>query len=247
MSELSAALDQITAQILPPSEQLFLGSTVLMANGFPGNRAVDPGVVPIITANYVSPDHELPLPTPKGDAYLRQTFVPAVGPGEVVVCNTLISGLREYYAEVGLLPEDSVILEVEPNSEPADRYGFPRTDPLETLNGQLELVSANGDELYLSSTFNGDSITEQATALGLKTLEGRAPSSSSNHKSKLRESARKYGFDVLPGRTLSVWEDLDEIDGADWNTNGGSWLKFPTGSGGDLVIHIKGEATHEEV
>ena len=206
---------------------LSLGHTTLDANNLSGQ--------PFITGNYVSPQHELPLPWPDGDWYLRQTFVPAVQPGETVICNTLIPGLLDYYRQTGILSDDISVIEVEPS---ASQYGFPHTDPLENLGVEI----SDNETGFLLSTFTGRQITRQAVELGLSTVE-QSPSEFSNNKARLREAATLYGFELLPGTIIFSHSQLDEIYQAEWNTNHGTWLKTATGSGGDLVQHIPGRLT----
>src|SRR3989344_3416674 len=223
----------INQQTIATSE-LSLGHSVLMANNLEGGR-------PVLTANFVSPDHELPLPWPEGDWYLRQSFVPAVSPGETVICHTLIGGLLEYYHDIGLIPPDAEIIQVEPKT-PISGYGFPATDALEVLRGEVEF---SADDLkVLCSTFGGSKVNEQARDLNLQTI-ARAASNLSNHKARLRQAAAEHEFTMLPGINVNDWEDLEPATLADWNTEHGTWLKFPTGSGGDLVIKVDGVATDE--
>lgn len=209
-------------------ETLSIGNTTLRANGLEG-RAIQ-------TANYVSPEHRQPLPYPSGDWYLRQTFVPAIAEGETVVCHTLIDGLLPYYKEIGLIPETSTILQIEPQTDEVIAHGFPVTDPMEILKGQV-LFEDDSNPLTMVSTFTGPTITDQAHALGLQTID-RSPSIESNNKSRLREAAPRYGFTMLPGMVLSEWEDLEQVVAASWNSDKGMWMKFPTGSGGDLVYKV---------
>jgi len=218
-------------------QELSLGQTTLQANGILGT--------PLITGNYVSPEHRLPLPAPIGDHYLRQTFVPAVQEGEVVVCNTLVEGLLRYYKQVGLVLNDSQVIEVEPGNTESVPYGYPVTDPLQALVNNVQIrVDDECSPATLISTFTGPEISAQADALGLLTLE-REPSSKSNSKALLRESSVAYGFSMLPGAVVRTEEELNAVLDTDWNTENGIWLKFPTGSGGDLVYRIEGKATPE--
>jgi hypothetical protein len=209
---------------------LSLGNGVLEANEIHDAAAV-------VTGNYVNPDHALPLPYPQGDWYLRQTMVPALRSGETVIAHTLIPGLADYYRDVGLLPQDATVIEVDPQKNGSNSFGFPYTDPLEVLRGSRQF-----DGQYLCPTFNGAFVEAQAKDLNLRTLD-RAESTLSNHKSRLREAADEYGFRVLPGMALSHPKDMQIAGEAEWNTEHGAWLKFPTGSGGDLVIRIKEQVT----
>ncbi|MBA3723406.1 MAG: hypothetical protein H0W89_00735 [Candidatus Levybacteria bacterium] len=196
------------------------------------NSHENDNATPVVTLNYVGPDHRLPLPYPEGDWYLRGTAVPAARPGEIVITNTLIPGLLDYYRKVGLVTEGTDIMEVEPGRD----YGFPHTDPLETLGGQVELQ--NGvSPLSLVSTFSSNLVDEQERILGLQSL-ARPDSALTNDKARFREAASNYGVRMLPGTVLSDWGQFAEVEDEYAGAAHGVWLKAPTGSGGDLVHHI---------
>ena len=213
--------------------RLSLGHTTLRANNINGH--------PVITGNYVNPQHELPLPWPDGDWYLRQTFVPAAQTGETVICNSLIPGLVDHYMRVDLLPDDISIIEVEPRSASPDDYGFPATDPLEELGVDF----SRADNPYLCSTFSGPAISAQAERLGLNVVTPQTPSHLSNNKSRLRNAAETFGINMLPGATIGHPNDIEAILEADWNTDHGCWIKVATGSGGDLVRRVNGRLTKQ--
>ncbi len=213
---------------------LSIGNSVLEANGING-RAV-------VTGNYISPMGNLPLPWPDGDWYLRQTLVPAIREGETVICNTLIPGLLDYYREVGLIPENTAFITSDPLVDGEVQYGFPFTDPLENLPGDYTF----DDDSYLCSTFGGSEVSQQAARLGLRTLD-RASSDFTNNKAFLRQMAAANNIDMLPGALLSSFDQIDAIVSADWNTDAGAWLKFPTGSGGDLVYKLNGPFDEESL
>lgn len=216
---------------------LEIGNTTLRANNREGHA--------VTTGNYISPEWQLFLPYPSGDWYLRQTFVPAVGENETIVCHSLIEGLLPYYRNIGLIPQSASIIEVEPTLDGQVRYGFPFTDPLEILRNQVEF-SGNGTESTLVSTFTGSGIDTQAADLRLARLNP-APSNESNNKSRLRQASEKYGFSMLPGQILQTQDDIEMAVNSDWNTDHGVWLKFPTGSGGDLVYRIPHKASERNI
>ncbi len=225
---------------LEPSVQqevLSLGHSVLDANGIEGGR-------PIITGNYVSPNHRLPLPYPDGDWYLRQTFVPAVHEGETVICHSLLPGLLDHYTKIGLIPEGAQVIQVEPRTD-GSSYGFPGTDPLEILKGDLRM-SHRDAKAYLCSTFICDQVSQQALEMGLDTFP-RPDSTLTNNKASLRQASDRYNLSMLPGTVLQNWEDIEAAVSAEWNTTHGAWLKFPTGSGGDLVIRLSDKVKHEDI
>lgn len=218
--------------------QISLGHMMLNANNISDGT-------PVITGNYINPQHELPLPWPDGDWYLRQTFVPAVRPGETVVCNTLVPGLLEYYRDVGLIEEGAGIIEVETPQQTEPTYGFPYTDPLTTLSGEVAFENEHGPA-YLCSTFNGELVGAQADSLSLRSIQ-RASSELSNNKARLRQASEEFGFDMVPGMTLGSWDEVKIGAEASWNSAQGCWLKFPTGSGGDLVVNIPGPFTEDRL
>lgn len=226
--------EQLTDRLeVGPSTPVSLGHTTLGANNLTGT--------PVITGNYVSPQYELPLPSPDGDWYLRQTFVPAARAGEIVVCNTLIPGLAGHYNDIGLLTDEATLIEVEPAADGNSRYGFPYSDPLEQLDAGFVADGVN----YLCSTFNGEAVTRQAERLGLHTIE-RSPSALTNNNALLRQAAEEYGYVQMPGVTIAHDGELGDAIDSEWNTDNGTWLKLATGSGGDLVQHMPGRLNEEK-
>lgn len=204
-------------------EQLSLGHIFLDSNELHG--------VPVVTLNYVNPDHRLVLPYPDGDWYLRNTAVPASTCGEFIICNRLVSGLRDYYTKLGLIPNGTIIEEIEPQVDGKAAYGFPLTDPMQAMQEQY---FRGATPYYLVSTFWGELVSEQATRLGLRSLE-RPDSVITNNKAKLRRFAAVYGYDMLPGDFIREEADFIQVAQRFGHLSEGVWLKFPTGSGGDLV------------
>lgn len=215
--------------------ELGIGHTTVRAHDRINRR----DVTPVVTLNYVSPDHRLPLPYPEGDWYLRNTAVPAARPGEVVICNTLIPGLTDYYIKVGLLSDAMTIVEVEPENRPG--YGFPGTDPLARLKGQV-MFADHGNTLPLVSTFSNEMVSQQQRALGLEDLQ-RPDSAYTNDKAHLRLKADSYGIRMLPGEVVNDWKIFEQLESEYSNLPNGVWMKAPTGSGGDLVFHIPSVST----
>ncbi len=212
-----------------------LGHTALRSNNLEGE--------PFVTLNYVNPDHKLALPFPDGDWYLRNTAVPAISSGETVICNNLIEGLYEYYSRHGLIPQDSHIIEVEPDLNGEVTYGYPATDPLESLSGRVKIENSD-NPMYLVPTFSNDGVSRQQRALNIETIN-RRDSAITNNKEELRESAVRFGFQMLPGATMRSLEDVETLVQQFSSTEYGVWLKFPTGSGGDLVKRIPFVTTDE--
>lgn len=205
------------------TEQLSLGGTFLESNELRG--------VPVVTLNYVNPDHRLVLPYPDGDWYLRNTAVAASRHGEFIICNSLVDGLKDYYKRLGLIPNGTVIKEIEPQINGVAEYGFPLTDPLESMADQYFKETTSH---YLSSIFWGRLVSEQATRLGLRALE-RPDSVITNNKAMLRRFATTYGYEMLSGDFIAEKEDFSKVAERFKHLSKGVWLKFPTGSGGDLV------------
>lgn len=209
------------------SHELSLGFTTLDCNQQEGN--------PLIFLNYVNPDHRLALPSPKGDWYLVNTAVAAVRAGERVLCSKLIDGLYGYYKQLGLIPEGASIIQVEPQVDGDINYAYPATDPLTILDEQIYFT--NGDKPLVSAiTFTCKRVGYQEQNLGLKSLD-RLSSFQTNNKALFRNASFEYGYRMLPGECLSSWEDLERAAQTYGGLEYGVWLKFPTGSGGDLVYH----------
>lgn len=204
-------------------KELSLGHTFLESNQLQG--------IPVVTLNYVNPDYRLVLPSPDGDWYLRNTAVPAVRCGEFVVVTRLIDGLRSYYTRLGLIPNRATIEEVEPTINGEVMYGFPFTDPLSSMEGRY----FRGSTLYyLVSTFYGKLVSDQMVRLNLCSLQ-RPDSVITNNKAELRRFAEIYGYAMFSGMLIQNNEDLTLAEENFRQFIQGGWLKFPTGSGGDLV------------
>ncbi len=213
------------------SEKLSLGHTVLKANEVKGN--------PVVTLNFVNPDHRLTLPFPDGDWYLRNTAVPAVRDGETVLCTTLIPGLQEYYREVGLVSDGSHIVEVEPSLDKKGTLGYPFTDPLAGISGKVRLGSDGlGETSYLVPTYTNVQTESQAASIGLGSID-RVDSVVTNNKASLRRDADKYGIPMLDGSVVESDTELVDAVKKYGSLEHGVWLKFATGSGGDLVYRVK--------
>lgn len=191
---------------------------------------------PLIFLNYVNPDHRLVLPFPKGDWYLVNTAVAAVQAGETVLCSRLIDGLYQYYQHLGLIPEGASIIQVEPQVDGDVSYAYPATDPLAILSQQIHLTGGH-KQLVSTTAFTCEQVWQQEKSLGLKSLD--QPSSfQTNNKALFRQASHQYGYRMLPGECLRSWQDLARAAQTYRNLRHGVWLKFPTGSGGDLVDHI---------
>ncbi len=244
------------------NEFLSLGRTTLYANGKDG--------IPVVTLNYVCAEKALPLPYPDGDWYLRNTAIPALRGNEQIVGNMLLPGLEEYYKYIGLLPKNTTSLTVIPSLdreksiplihdtptlvqvEPASidpggnvDYGFPATDAFEALRREGITFGNHRIDMYAAMTYMSQPILEQTIELQLKEL-GQPDSHIANNKAILREAAKRFGFTILDGTIIKTLEDAEaairEFNYDDYPY--GIWLKFPTGSGGDLVYRIH-ELTEE--
>lgn len=201
----------------------------------------------VYSLNYVNGDYRLVLPFPKGDWYLINTGIPAVREHETVIGLTLIPGLLDYYRERGLIPRDSHVVEVEPQIPELRsdtigdanelRVGHPFTNPLAILQEQIIFENGNNRQHFVS-TFSNDSVDRKANHLGFDTLK-RPDSFRTNNKAEFRKAAQKYGYSVLPGKTFSEEKQIKKIVKKYKKYKHGMWLKFPTGSGGDLVVHIE--------
>lgn len=203
-------------------EGLSLGHTFLESHGLSG--------VPVVTLNYVNPDHRLVLPYPDGDWYLRNTAVPAVKSGETVICNTLIKGLMSYYERMSLVDDSRAqIMQVDPRPNGVV-YGYPATDPLARLDASF----FRGNSSYLASTFYGEQVLDQVRRLDLEPLQ-RPDSILTNNKAQLRRFAPEFGYSMLPGVLIESRDDIYEAAESFQHLSSGVWVKFPAGSGGDLV------------
>lgn len=207
---------------------LSLGFTTLNCNQQTGD--------PLVFLNYVNPDHRLALPSPEGDWYLVNTAVAAIRAGERVLCTKLIDGLYDYYKQLGLIPEGASVIQVEPQIDHDVNYGYPATDPMTILNNQIRFTN-RGRQLVSTATFTDETVRSQELNLGLESL-GRLDSFQVNNKTLFRQASNEYGYRMLPGECLGSWGDLERIAQSYADLEYGVWLKFPTGSGGDLVYHV---------
>ena len=207
-------------------------------------ESMEPDAVGVVRLNYVSPDYRLPLPTPKGDFYLGNTSAAALQEGEVAICTTLVGGLLDYYRVFGLIPQTAQIIEVTPAQGDRLQYGFPATDALELLRGRR--IFKDDRKLYLVPTFTNDLVREQARKLGMIMVD-RPDSVLTNNKARLREANGRYGYRMLAGAVLSRFGSIAEAAKEFETPEYGIWLKFPTGSGGDLVLHLDSPVTVEQI
>lgn len=215
-------------------QDLSLGKIAFSAWG------VNPDVFqPVIAVNFIGPDHRLPLPSPDGDWYIMQTAVPVVGQNEVVLCNTLISGLEEYYRNIGLVPESGIIRQVDPHINGRLSFGYPVTDPMVNMGRRNQFfISENGYRgQVLIPSFMSPQIRLNALRVNLHTLP-MPDSIITNNKAAFRLNSHRFGYTILPGFTIEDGDQLQNIpDGvSDYQT--GAWVKLPTGSGGDLVLFV---------
>lgn len=193
-----------------------------------------------ISFNYVYPDPRLPLPYPKGDWYLGQTVVvsAALNGEETPICCRLIPGVSDYYRNIGLLSQKTELIEVDPIFDRNKPYGYPNTSPLAILamNGHdISSFITPRKKPILVSTFMSSEVAEQAEKIGLNTLP--APDSvKPNSKAQLRSNSEKYNIPMLPGIIINGQTNLKQVVSQFKGKK--VWIKFPTGSGGDLVLPI---------
>ena len=194
----------------------------------------------VVAVNFIVPDHRLSLPSPDGDWYIMQTAAPVVGRNEVVLCNTLIPGLEEYYRNIGLIPDNGVIRQIDPYTNGRLGFGYPSTDPMVNMErtGQF-FTSENGFRgQVLVPSFMSPQIRLNALRLNLHTLP-MPDSVITNNKATFRSNAQRFGYTVLPGFIIQEDCQLQDVSeqASDYQT--GAWVKLPTGSGGDLVRFIE--------
>lgn len=210
-----------------------LGTSVLVSNRHNPEIA---NTTPLITTNFVNGGNL--LPSPYGDMYLGQLGVIAAGEGEATVTFTLLPGLLDYFRSIGLVSERTHVFEVN-HQGGSRRHGYPHGDALEQLikTPTQQWLSFNPNAFTLVPTLTGPHVKQQARDLGVRVLE--QPSSDlTNNKAVLRQVKEKYGFTMLPGMALEHEEHLRTAVRQYGDTQHGIWLKFPTGSGGDLVRHV---------
>lgn len=189
----------------------------------------------VYSSSFLTKDHRNPYPYPDGDAYLSRLGVRVAGRGDTVMCATMLPGELDYLRALGIA-QGVQVLEVTPQIKDKSKSGYPYTDPVGLLSGQVSL-DTDGRPSYLITVFNNSELMTQAKELGLNTLT-QPDSTITNNKANFREASTKHGYRILPGLVMREGIDLAEAADRFGNTKLGVWLKFPTGSGGDLVTHV---------
>lgn len=222
-------------EYLKPGNKLGIGISTLMANGV---TSLD-GISPHLMLNYVCSEPRLALNAPHADFYLAQTAIPALREGEHAIVNTVLPGLLDLWKHHGLIPDESNIIQVNPDIPPFANYpyGYPHTDLLSNIQTH-SLPSRNGTTPVLISTFSNDKIRAQAQQLGFDTV-GTHSSVDANSKARLREHAAEYGIKMLPGTLINSDSNLERIAEEFKKFPHGAFLKYPAGSGGDLGLPVK--------
>jgi hypothetical protein len=153
--------------------------------------------------------------------------------------NPVIDGLLGYYKRLGLLQDVNDVIQVEPKIGRFENsvHGHPFTNVVANLDGQVRPIAERGLPILIS-TFSDQYQREYARSLGLQTI-GEHSSVEANSKSRLREYQKKYNYQMLPGAVIDNTSDLSRIVDEFKQFESGVFLKFPTGSGGDLGIHLE--------
>lgn len=195
------------------------------------------GAKPLVVVNFDNPWNLLSEPV--GDDYLSGLAAISAGENEAALVFTLLPGLQEYYRKEGIVDPSTEIIEVPHRG--GKKYGFPHGDPLEQagrlLDGEELREPMTGGPYVLVPTLTHDKVRSQAHAIGVRTLE-QPPADQTNNKAKLREAAARYDIPLLPGRLIHHGDNLWQVASELRRSSHGLWLKFPTGSGGDLVYRI---------
>lgn len=194
------------------------------------------GAKPLVVVNFDNPWNLLSEPV--GDDYLSGLAALSAGKNEAALVFTMFTGLQTYYRQEGLVDPSTEIIEVPHRG--GKKYGFPHGDPLEQIRQELngnELRDEAGRRYVLVPTLAHDKVHEQARAIGVATLE-QPHADRTNNKAELRAAASDYGIPLLPGRLIQHGDRLWKIAWEYRRSGHGLWLKFPTGSGGDLVYRV---------
>ncbi|MBI2033422.1 MAG: hypothetical protein HYT10_03115 [Candidatus Levybacteria bacterium] len=200
------------------------------------------GEIPVVNTVFPGEDPGQVYPFPKGDVYLTQLGVRVAEPDSVTMVMKLLPGgagypsEKEYLRKIGLLPETASVIEVTPQIHTDNALGYPFTDPAGLLRGEVAIAHSPGRKLYYVSAFSNDQITTMAEELGMATLD-RPHSDRTNNKALLRVQKDKYGIRMFDGMVIDTIDDIERL--TEKFRGKTMWMKYPTGSGGDLVHRIQ--------
>lgn len=171
-------------------------------------------------------------PTPNGDAYLSTAGLVASERGGTTITVETPPGYVDHLREIGVLPEDTHVLQRPITITDPEKVGHPASDPLSLMISEGHLF--NGEQYV--SIFENPEIRRQVEEAGLSLL-GRPDSTIANNKARLRQFAEQYGIDMLPGKVVESWDDLYRF--AEHHKGEKAWMKVSIGSGGDLVLPVR--------
>lgn len=194
---------------------------------------------PLVVANFVNPWNL--LPDPYGDKYLSGLAIISAGKNETALTFQLLPGFENYLREIGVIDPTTTIIQASHNG--GRRYGFPHGDPLHRLHQEVGDSTSlrdpkTGNEYVLVPTLTHGKVAEQARKLGVHTLD-QPDADVTNNKAILRDEASRYGIPLLPGIVVRDGDRIGRIVKRYKDSQHGIWLKFPTGSGGDLVQPVE--------
>lgn len=194
-----------------------------------------------------------PVPAKLPDHYLHRAPIAIPGSGdnqnEQAVMFESFEGHFDHMQHAGALGRDA-----------AERFCIlPREESVQTPHGDLELQllhAIRANQHYFRERFEGltlipifPSVTSErlAEAADMELLNTPDGVYGANNKVLLRRNAEKYGYGVPNGietYRLESEQELSQIlEYAADKIAGGTdiWIKYPTGSGGDLVVGLKAE------
>lgn len=218
-----------------------LGKTLLRLHGV--EREMDVVVLHNFTPGYSDREGRMLtaiIPEPYGDNYLNGLSAMALAQGERTFCLPLLPGSVELYEREGVL-NGGVVHELPYDAAKSYTRGFPDSDVVSALEeNQIDL-----SEFAVFFAFPTEYARQQVNSLGGLTLQDSDPRLT-NNKADFREAADRYGFRVAPGMTITTLDDISRavnfLEGEDT-----AWLKLCRGSGGDLVIKLRGPIEEEEL
>jgi hypothetical protein len=206
--------------------------------------------IPVTCQNFL-PDSSArqPISNPEGDSYLTFLGIGAADYNGVVVTLKTLGGVLDYYRSIGLITNNTRVIEVNPILSQNSYKGYPNSSPLECLVkdnialGQLQKLNKH-DDLIFVGTFLTDHMRDTLNSLGLNFVQQANPFITNNKelfhancKCNLMPSILINGEDDL----LSAIQLLKDSIIKTGITEDGSiiaWLKLSGGSGGDFVQKI---------
>lgn len=196
---------------------------------------VEPEEQAVFDPSFVQGEPRLPLPYVDGDKYLTGAGLVVSESGGTTLVLETPPGYIDHLQEIGVLPEDTRVIQRPITKTKPGIEGYPAATPLALLGHEGFRFDTEGASPFFVSIFESDPIRKDAEAVGLRLL-GRPDSTETNNKAKLQTYAKEYGIHMPPGEILRTWDDYALfVKDHEGETH---WHKASTESGGDGVDKV---------